>query len=251
MRMTKNTPPFLSIITINYNDIEGLKKTYASLKSQTSMSYKWIVVDGDSDDGSVEFLHEIESDISQLIVEKDAGIYDAFNKGKSIVDTEYFCYLNSGDVYYENSVETILNGLRKSAGAQVVCFANYHKSDKKILRKTYVSHRLVRFFKIMPPHQGTVLHTESFRQHSYDTDYRIAGDFEFFLRNFGLFKNAHIYKEVIVDQFVGGVSNSGIKSRIKGNKECLRAFLKNGYYFGPFYMAINLIYKVKIQYLNA
>lgn len=71
----------LSIITINYNNVFGLKKTIESVKSQTFQDYEWIVIDGGSTDGSKELIEENKQYFSYWVSEPDKGIYDAMNKG--------------------------------------------------------------------------------------------------------------------------------------------------------------------------
>ncbi len=70
-----------SIITVNYNNKEGLRKTIESVISQTFRDFEFIVIDGGSDDGSLDVLKEYDSYITYWISEKDKGIYNAMNKG--------------------------------------------------------------------------------------------------------------------------------------------------------------------------
>ena len=95
----------ISVITINYNNCQGLIKTYDSLRIQLDLNTRveWIVVDGNRTDGSVDFLNSISSEIDTLIVESDKGIYDAMNKGLAAATGEYVWFLNSGDSFYNNS----------------------------------------------------------------------------------------------------------------------------------------------------
>ena len=95
----------ISIITINYNDAEGLRKTLASVASQTYTDIEHIIVDGASTDGSVDVIREYETiNLSSTnpirivwVSEKDKGIYDAMNKGVAKASGEYLLFLNGGD----------------------------------------------------------------------------------------------------------------------------------------------------------
>lgn len=88
----------LSIITICYNNIEGLRRTYNSVVGQTSRSqFEWIVIDGSSTDGTNEWLKAHESEIDCWVSEPDKGIYNAMNKGICMASGEYMLMLNSGD----------------------------------------------------------------------------------------------------------------------------------------------------------
>ena len=87
----------LSIITINLNNQSGLIKTIQSVISQTFKDFEWIIIDGDSTDGSKELLKKHIQHFTHCISEKDNGIYNAMNKGIKLAQGEYIYFLNSGD----------------------------------------------------------------------------------------------------------------------------------------------------------
>lgn len=94
----------LSIITINYNNLEGLKKTYESIVSQTWTDYEWIIIDGGSTDGSREFIEEHQEKFAYWCSESDKGIFNALNKGVTKANGQYVNFLNTGDVYTSKNV---------------------------------------------------------------------------------------------------------------------------------------------------
>jgi len=73
--------PYLSIITVNLNNAEGLRKTIESVVTQTSNDFEYLVIDGHSTDGSLAVIQEFESRITWWVSEPDSGIYAAMNKG--------------------------------------------------------------------------------------------------------------------------------------------------------------------------
>ena len=87
----------LSVITINYNNKEGLKKTIESVVSQIYQDFEYIVVDGGSTDGSIDIIREYDKHIDFWISEPDRGIYNAMNKGIKFSHGEFCLFLNSGD----------------------------------------------------------------------------------------------------------------------------------------------------------
>lgn len=96
----------LSIITINYNNVHGLKRTLESVRKQNFKDYEHIIIDGASNDGSIEEIRKYESKTNVKVVvvsEPDKGIYNAMNKGIALASGEYLNFLNSGDCYYEPS----------------------------------------------------------------------------------------------------------------------------------------------------
>jgi glycosyltransferase involved in cell wall biosynthesis len=94
----------ITIITINYNNLIGLKKTFDSVKSQFFMNYEYIIIDGGSTDGSKEYLIENSNQIDYWVCELDKGVYHAMNKGLIVATGEYVIFMNSGDVFYNNHV---------------------------------------------------------------------------------------------------------------------------------------------------
>ena len=104
-----------SVITINYNNLGGLKRTYESVQNQTARGQiQWIVVDGNSSDGSADFLRENSQNIDVLVIEPDKGLYDAMNQGLHLAESPYVWFMNSGDVIYANDVSEKLLLLAKT-----------------------------------------------------------------------------------------------------------------------------------------
>lgn len=95
--MTGASSPWISIITATFNAAEQLPHTMRSLRKQTFREFEWIVVDGDSTDGTQTLLHENDDLISRWISEPDRGIYDAFNKGCALARGEWLLFLGAGD----------------------------------------------------------------------------------------------------------------------------------------------------------
>jgi glycosyltransferase involved in cell wall biosynthesis len=92
-------PKRLSLITINYQNLPGLKATILSVLAQIPhrVDWEWIVIDGGSTDGSTEYLAEYKHLFSFLCSEPDQGIYDAMNKGLHKAQGDFVWFLNSGD----------------------------------------------------------------------------------------------------------------------------------------------------------
>jgi glycosyltransferase involved in cell wall biosynthesis len=92
--------PTLSVITIVYNNVRDIERTMLSVLNQTYPHIEYIVVDGLSTDGTLEVINRYNSRISNLVSEKDEGIYDAMNKGLAIATGDYVIFMNSGDEFY-------------------------------------------------------------------------------------------------------------------------------------------------------
>ena len=111
----------LSIITINYNNLEGLKKTYESVVCQTWTDYEWIIIDGGSTDGSREFIEEHQDKFAYWCSEPDKGVYNAMNKGIAKAQGEYLNFMNSGDRFYDHQT---LNEVFSSGFQEDILYGN-------------------------------------------------------------------------------------------------------------------------------
>ena len=94
----------VSVITVVYNNVNGIRSTIESFLSQTWDEKELIIIDGGSNDGTVDIIKEYSSNIAYWCSECDKGIYDAMNKGVAYVNGEWITFLNSGDVFVDNDV---------------------------------------------------------------------------------------------------------------------------------------------------
>lgn len=178
----------LSIITINLNNLEGLRKTASSVLGQSFSNYEFIIIDGYSNDGSVEYISSIDSKVlTHWISEKDSGIYDAMNKGINKSSGEYLLFLNSGDCLFSESViHNITSEINISKFdiyyADVSCFLN----DVFIQKITYPDQLDIEFWlNNTLNHQSIIIKRELFDYNNlYSLRYKIASDFEFILKAF-------------------------------------------------------------------
>ena len=90
-----------SIITINYNNKDGLERTVKSVISQTFQDFEYIIIDGGSTDGSVDVIKKFADRIDYWVSEPDKGVYNAMNKGIQQAHGDYLNFMNSGDCYYD------------------------------------------------------------------------------------------------------------------------------------------------------
>jgi len=95
--------PKISIITVVYNGEKVLQRTIESIANQTFRDIEYIIIDGNSNDSTIEIIEKYTNVISQWISEADRGLYDAMNKGLRIARGEYVLFLNAGDQFYEKT----------------------------------------------------------------------------------------------------------------------------------------------------
>lgn len=200
----------LSIITINYNNKEGLKRTAESVKRQRCKDFEYIVVDGDSADGSKDVMQEYADVIDVAISEKDTGIYDAMNKGVKVAHGDFLLFLNSGDWLNSTDVtEVILPNLND--GIDILngyvlldgLFKRYLPGSPQNLTISTILHSAL-------SHQSTFIRRSLLINRPYNENYHIISDWIFFLETsiFDSPKYQHIDFDVAVFESAGLSSNA-------------------------------------------
>ena len=180
--------PFLSIITINYNNAAGLRKTLESVKNQTSKNFEHIIIDGGSTDESVSVLNEFLADseyknqVAYWCSEKDKGVYDAMNKGIPHAKGEYCLFLNSGDFFADN--EVVERFSRYGLTEDFVYTNALFFSSKKEWTAKYPARVTLAFFfgNRSLNHQNCLIKTSVQKEQPYSLDFKIVSDREFFMR---------------------------------------------------------------------
>lgn len=195
----------ISIITINYNDKEGLKNTIESVVCQTYNDIQYIVIDGGSTDGSVDIINQYSNKINYWVSELDKGIYNAMNKGIDVANGEYCLFLNSGDYLFDNKVIERLVPHLKSEDIVIgrIYFLN-GKSYSKINNPI----SMLKFYNSSIPHPSTFIKRELFVSEKYDETLKIVSDWKFFLKKIVIEECS--YK--IVDNIISCFNSDGISS---------------------------------------
>lgn len=166
----------VSIITINYNNLEGLKKTRDSIVCQTYDNYEWIVIDGGSTDGAKEFLQEHTGELVFWCSEKDRGVYDAQNKGTLHASGEYCIYMNSGDSFYD---EYVLEKVFCKVYNEDVLYGDWVRvfpNGKKRYIEPGKDADYAFFFVDNICHQAMFIKTSLIKESPYDESYRLYAD---------------------------------------------------------------------------
>ena len=171
----------LSIITINLDNSQGLRKTLDSVLLQNRSLYELIVIDGGSTDGSRELIEQNAGNIDYWVSEPDNGIYHAMNKGVSVARGEYLLFMNSGDCFADKAVvESFYN---QHDGADFIVGRSIETGDERPTteKEVSVSPENEVFFLCTGayPHQATFIRREVFEKYGlYREDKRIASDWD-------------------------------------------------------------------------
>lgn len=201
----------LSIVTINLNNVSGLKDTLDSIKKQTYKDFEWIVVDGDSEDGSKELINNNSQFITKWISEKDTGIYNAMNKGSRMAIGEYVMYLNSGDrLFNESTLSTIFE---KGHIADILFGNIVISSDASCTPRGQATDRCSIFSLLTEapiPHPATFFKKDFIESMGwYDESYKVLGDSDLFFRSIFLYNCSLEYLGIIVTAFDDNGISSG------------------------------------------
>lgn len=208
----------LSIVTINFNNALGLKKTIDSLQSIRGSKSQWIFIDGGSIDGSLELANKFVQAGDVIVSEPDSGIYNAMNKGIARATGEHILFLNSGDELHP--------GIKLPQEMNLKSESDLHLFGFQIRDKTrFPRSNAWRVWSMPTSHQAIVYSTKLLQKHPFDESYRYAADFEHYLRiNKTQLRIARSMKPLIVNEPYGSDQNLSVVL-----DEYRRALIENGY----------------------
>ncbi len=217
--MPKTYQPLVSVITVVYNNSKHIRGAIESVLSQDYFRTEYIVIDGDSTDGTVEIVKEYKHKISFIISEPDEGIYDALNKGIRHATGDIIAILHSDNIFCDKEVvsDMVFKMINRDAE---FCFSDMvivDNESEKLLRYYKANYFSRWMFRMgwMPPHPTCFIKKSLFDEFGlYSLDYKIVSDFDFFVRIFfGRDINWAYLNRITVKMRSGGLSNSGLKSK--------------------------------------
>lgn len=210
-----------SIITINLNNKVGLEKTIKSVLSQTFNDYEFIIIDGNSTDGSKEVIKKYQSFINYSVSEPDGGIYEAMNKGTSVAQGDYCNFLNSGDCYHDSTVLEHFSKMDQSSDVLTGC---HDLAFGRNVGEHGVT--MLDLFRWSYNHQESFIKRELCIKYPYDVKYRLAADRKFFIEAFvkGNYSLSFTGK-LVVDVEPGGISSRHLDECEREILQILHEFL--------------------------
>lgn len=225
----------VSIVTVSFNNRETLQKTISSVFSQKFEDLEYILVDGNSTDGTKALLKQHDDKITEWISEPDDGMYDAMNKGIEMASGDVIGFLHADDFYTgPNVVQNIVSQMEKDRSD--ACYADLHYVDSeqigKVVRKwnsgDYEHGAFL--YGWMPPHPTFFVKRKIYEKYgAFKTNFGTAADYELMLRFLHKHKVSVSYlPKTIVHMRTGGDSNSSLKNRFLANIHDRRAWTVNG-----------------------
>ena len=225
----------LSIITAVYNREATVAQAIASVAAQSHGNVEHLIIDGASTDGTLDAVRRLARPGMRVISEPDRGIYDALNKGIRAASGEVVGLVHSDDFFaHDRVLEKVAFAFATTGADAVYGDLDYVAAadTSKIIRHwksgEFKPQRLARGW--MPPHPTLFVRRDAMmRLGLYDTEYRIAADYEAILRWFGKGGLSLVYvPDVLVKMRVGGESNRSLERILRKSREDYRALRSNG-----------------------
>ena len=198
--------PKLTIITINFNHLDGLKRTIDSILNQTFIDYEWIVVDGGSTDGSRQLLEQYKDHFAWWCSEPDNGVYNAMNKGLLHATGEYVNFMNSGDSF---ATPTILEEIFSTSHTASVIYGLMARQELngEIFHRQMMKPKLqwFDFYNCTLCHQSTFTKRAMFDQYGlFDESYKAYADWRHFAQLFAIGKESSEFIPKVISIYEGG-----------------------------------------------
>lgn len=233
-KIVAGNKPMISVVTVVLNGEKYLEQTIQSVINQTYCNLEYLIIDGDSTDGSLGIIKKYEHLIDYWLSESDGGIYSAMNKGIALSTGEWLIFINSDDFLWNPFIlEQMASHLTELSEQTLIAYGKIMLLDSEGRDLFTVGDpwdKVKKRFKqaMVIPHPGVMHRRALFNMHGlFDESYKIAGDYELLLREL---KTADAY--FVEDIIVTGMRHGGISNRpeesLNSLKESRRAQIKHG-----------------------
>ncbi|MDY6793332.1 MAG: glycosyltransferase family 2 protein [Thermodesulfobacteriota bacterium] len=204
--------PLVSIITAVFNGEKFLSQTIESILNQTYKHIEFIIIDGESTDGTTDIIRNYQDHITCWISEPDEGVYDAWNKGVNLAKGQWLAFVGGDDILNPDAVESYINFILKSGAPDLEYVSSKAElvddqlNFQRIIGKPWKWKNFLKFNNLV--HVGSFHHQRLFQKYGrYDCGYHIAGDYEFLMRP-GQHLNAAFMDMVTVKMRSSGISQN-------------------------------------------
>ena len=242
---TSENNPLISIITVVYNGAEFLEDTIQSVINQDYKNIEYIIIDGGSTDGTIDIIKKYEDQLAYWISESDNGIYDAMNKGILKATGNLVGIINADDYYLPGAMKAVVNHTKASTADIFYGGTNIVERDcNEIFVRKSTTQDWKLYAKMSIPHPSTFVKRTIYMENLYPTNFRIAGDYYFFLKSKLDKKKFEHIDTLLVHMRDGGVSAADKRLTKRETmivkKELLGAL---GYYLSELPLLINSVIK--------
>lgn len=205
----------ISVITICYNSEDGIRCTLESVIAQDYPNLEYIVIDGASQDRTVEIITQYSSELDYWVSEPDLGISDAFNKGIIQSQGDWIIFINAGDRFVNDTVVSEIVSILQGTDTDVL-YGNVLMVKKNSISarrgKTFSRKKLS--FEMIIPHQASFINQQYFAKYGlFNTEFKRAMDYELLLRSPKL--RAQYFNIDIAYMEDGGISQVNVRKVFK------------------------------------
>jgi len=236
----------ITLITVCFNSEETISRTIQSVINQKYSQIEYIIIDGGSTDSTLSIIEKYKKFISIIKSENDDGIYDAINKGIILATGDLVGLLHSDDYYPNNQVITnVATSFKNDISLDIVVGDVAFIDGKENIARYYSGEKFNFNIGMMPPHPSVFLKRKCYERFgSFNTNYKIAADYDLLFRFIKINKLKYSYsKNIIVNMSLGGKSNQNIFSIIRLNLEIYKIHQSHNYSIS----VIDLFKKIPIR----
>tara|TARA_A100001015_G_scaffold83954_1_gene93230 strand:+ start:687 stop:1433 length:747 start_codon:yes stop_codon:yes gene_type:complete len=240
----------VSVITVVKNDFKNIEKTINSVFRQNYKRIEYIVIDGNSIDGTFKIIKKNKNKISKILSGVDKNLYQAINKGVKISKGDIIGILHAGDIYANyDTIKKSIEFLKKNRFDFVLSNLEIIDKNQKVYRKVTTSN----FFKpfmlclgIQPPHPTLFIKKKIIKEiNYYSTDYKIVGDFDFFCK---IFKKKYKWGSLPYTSILqkrGGLSDGDIYSKLETSKKLSKILKDNNFFSLRIFFLMKIFLRIK------
>lgn len=208
--------PKISVVTVCYNAVDTIEETMLSVLNQSYDNIQYIIIDGGSTDGTKDVIKKYSDKLAYWVSEHDQGIFDAMNKGLDIATGDYINFLNSGDLFFDNTTIAKIAGEMRKKGSSIyygdVLYKNNEDFYKLKLVPFYQSKRKLRGMGMC--HQAIFLRTDLAKKYKFDRNFKLAADYNMVMKIYDEYRViSHVDLPIVVYN-LEGVSALNWKQRL-------------------------------------
>lgn len=244
-----------SVVTVALNSERTIGDALKSVAKQDFGDYEHVVVDGASRDGTLDVVKRHDHPRLRWMSEPDKGLYDAMNKGLRMARGDYVVFLNSDDFFCRTDALSLAASKIAETGADCIFGdVEFVRSDGSTLSGRIYSARRFRpallRFGLMPPHPAMFIRREVLVElGGFNTSFRIAGDFDIVARALLQRRKSYALLPQVLTRFrIGGISTSGIESKLIIGRELVRSLRALGQPLP--WLAVQLRYPLKLSQIR-
>jgi glycosyltransferase involved in cell wall biosynthesis len=243
--------PEISVVTVCFNASSTIADTLSSVANQSDVEFEHIVVDGGSSDSTLDLIRRHAHNRLFAVSEPDDGIYDAMNKGLARANGRYVMFLNADD--YLARPDALAIAAAKLVETNADCLladTQFVGRDGRTPQyRRYSTRPFGRWwlrFGAQPPHPSMLMRRKLIHElGGFDTQFRIAGDFDLIARAFLLHRAAYAKLPVVMTHFrLGGISTGGLKSKVVLSRELAFSLKRMGYRLSALRVMFRLPFKL-------